>query len=65
MLSSVLAAGFWNINVGLVFIWIILLPAVATGLIVVAKISAKGEKAADAELQGRWGRRRGPADPDA
>jgi hypothetical protein len=65
MLSSVLAAGFWNDNVGLLFTWVVLLPAIATGLIIVAKVTARGEKEADAKLQGRWGRRKRVADPDA
>jgi hypothetical protein len=37
----------------------VLLPAIATGLIIVAMVSAKGEKRADEELRGRWGRHRG------
>jgi hypothetical protein len=65
MLSSVLAAGFWNNNTGLLFTWVVLLPAIATGLIAVAKVTAKGEQDADAELKGRWGRRKRPVDPDA
>ena len=55
---SVIAAdvghGIWNDTVGLVFTWVILVPAIATGLIVVAMISGRGDKAADDELRGRW-----------
>ena len=58
MLSVIAANGIWTDTVGLVFTWFILLPAVATGLIVVAMVSGKGEKDADAELRGRWGRKR-------
>jgi hypothetical protein len=64
MLSSVLAV-FWNTDLGLLFTWVVLLPAIATGLIIVAKVTARGEKEADAKLQGRWGRRKRVADPDA
>jgi hypothetical protein len=40
-----------------------MLPALATGLIVVAIVSARGEKMADEQIRGRWGRRR--STPDA
>jgi len=51
-------------TVGLLFTYGILLPALVTGLIAVAKIGAKGEKDQDAQIQGRWGRRHRD-DPDA
>jgi hypothetical protein len=51
-------------TIGLVFTWFVLLPAVATGLIVVAVVTAKGEKREDEKLQGRWGRKRGRAAGD-
>ena len=57
MLSTLAANGIWSETVGLVFTWFILLPAVATALIVVAMVSGKGDKEADDELRGRWGRR--------
>jgi hypothetical protein len=57
MLSVIAANGIWSPTVGLVFTWVILLPAVVTGLIVVAMVSARGEKQADEELRGRWGRK--------
>ncbi|CAA9528257.1 MAG: hypothetical protein AVDCRST_MAG67-4245 [uncultured Solirubrobacteraceae bacterium] len=59
MLSTVVAAsnGIWTDTVGLLFTWVVLLPAVATALIVVAMVSGKGDKDADDELRGRWGRR--------
>ena len=59
MLSLIAANGIWSETVGLLFTWAILLPATATGLIIVAMVSARGEKRADDELRGRWGRRRG------
>ena len=50
--------GIWNNDtVGLIFTWVVLLPGIATGLIVVAMISARGDKAADDDLRGRWGRK--------
>ena len=63
MCAAIAANGIWSETVGLVFTWVILLPAIATGLIIVAKVSAKGDKEADDQLRGRWGRpRSGPSD---
>lgn len=59
MSSLVAANGIWSDTFGLVFTFVILMPALATGLIIVAMVSARGEKEADEELRGRWGRRRG------
>lgn len=54
-MSSVIAAsGIWTDTVGLLFTYGILLPALATGLIVVAIVSARGEKAADDEIRARF-----------
>ncbi len=47
----------WKANVGIIFSWVILLPGLATGLIIVAMVSAKGEKAEEEKLRGRWGRK--------
>jgi hypothetical protein len=47
-------------TIGLVFTYFVLIPALATGLIVVAIVSARGEKRENAKLSGRWGRKRGP-----
>ncbi len=58
MLSVIAANGIWTDTVGLLFTYAFLLPAVVTGLIVVAVVAARGEKRADDELRGRWGRRR-------
>ena len=63
MLSVIAASGIWSDTFGLVFTFGILMPALATGLIIVAIVSAKGDKEADEQLRGRWGRRRG--DPDS
>lgn len=57
MLSAIAANGIWTDTVGLVFTYGVLLPAIATALIIVAIISARGDKRADDELRGRWGRR--------
>lgn len=58
MLPVLAASGFWTDTVGLLFTYGILLPGIATGLIVVAVVSARGEKRVEDELRGRWGRRR-------
>ncbi|MEA2194620.1 MAG: hypothetical protein QOG42_1054 [Solirubrobacteraceae bacterium] len=66
MLCAIIAAstshGIWdNDTVGLVFVWVILLPAIVTGLIVVASVSGRGDKKTDDEMRGRWGRKRPPS----
>jgi hypothetical protein len=58
----VLADQAFTDTTGLVFTWFILVPAIVTGLIVVAVVAAKGEKREDDKLHGRWGRKRGPVD---
>ena len=58
MLSVIAANGIWSDTVGLVFTFVILMPALATGLIIVAIVSGKGDREADEELRGRWGRTR-------
>jgi len=47
----------WTDSFGLAFTWLLLLPVLATGLIIVAMVSARGEKAENDKLAGRWGRR--------
>jgi hypothetical protein len=66
MLAAILAAdaaarGIWTDTVGLVFVWVILLPAIVTGLVVVAMVSGRGDKQTDDEIRGRWARRRPPS----
>jgi hypothetical protein len=63
MLAAATSHGiFDNDTVGLLFTFAILLPALATGLVVVAIVSAKGDKQADEQTRGHWGRRRGSTD---
>jgi len=42
-------------TIWLVFTWFVLVPAILTGLIVVAIVSGRGEKREDAKNRGRWG----------
>ena len=59
MLPAIAASnGIWTDTVGLLFTFVVLMPALATGLIIVAMVSARGEKRTSDELRGRWGRRR-------
>ncbi len=52
--------GIWSETVGLLFTFVILLPALAVGLTIVAIVASRGEKEADENLRGRWGRKRPP-----
>jgi len=56
-MSLVVLATAMTDTIGIVFSWVILLPGLATGLIIVAVVSAKGEQAEDEKLSGRWGPR--------
>ena len=49
-------------TIGLAFTYFVLIPAILTGLIVVAVVTAKGEKREDEKHAGRWGRQHGPSD---
>ena len=64
LLLDIIAAnaerGFWTDTVGLLFTYGILIPAIVTGLIVVAMVSGRGEKQEDDEIRARWARRRPP-----
>lgn len=64
MLSAIAASstghGIWSDTVGLLFTFGILMPALATGLIIVAIVSGRGEKEADDELRQRWSAKRPP-----
>ncbi|MEA2183891.1 MAG: hypothetical protein QOF69_3076 [Solirubrobacteraceae bacterium] len=46
----------WTDTIGVGFTFLILMPALATGLIVVAIVSARGEKRDNEKSAGRWGR---------
>jgi hypothetical protein len=59
MLSALAANGIWNDTVGLLFTFGVLLPALVTGLIIVAIVAGRGEKDAYDEIRGRWQRRSG------
>ena len=54
MLSVIAANGIWTDTVGLLFTYGLLLPGIATGLIVVAIVSARGEKRVDDEIRARF-----------
>jgi hypothetical protein len=51
----------WTDSIGLLFTFAILMPAVATVCIVVAIVSARGEKSDNAKNENRWARKP-PAD---
>ena len=55
------ARGIWTDTVGLLFTFGVLMPALVTGLIIVAIVSGRGEKQTDDEIRSRWGRKRPPA----
>jgi len=67
MLATIIAAsdaaarGIWTDTVGLLFTYGILMPAIVTGLIVVAIVSGRGDKQTDDEIRARWARRRPPS----
>jgi hypothetical protein len=46
----------WTDSIGVAFTFLVLLPALATGLVVVAVVSARGEKRDNEKHGGRWGR---------
>jgi hypothetical protein len=46
-------------TIGLAFTFFVLMPALATGLVVVAVVSARGEKREHEKVAGRWGRKSG------
>ncbi len=52
--------GIWTDTVGLVFTYGILMPAIVTVCVVVAMVTTRGEKQADDELRGKWGRKPSP-----
>lgn len=54
MLFVIAANGIWTDTVGLLFTFGVLMPALATGLIVVAMVSGRGEKAVDEQIRARF-----------
>jgi len=56
-MALVLLAGSKAVTdtIGLAFTWLILLPLLATGLIIVAIVLARGEKRENEKYVGRWG----------
>jgi|GEM_PF-4780806 len=60
----VLASQATTDTIGLVFTYFVLIPAILTGLIVVAVVTAKGEKREDQKHAGRWGTKRTPSGDD-
>ncbi len=66
MFAAIIAAdgaarGIWTDTVGLLFTFVILMPALATALIVVARVSGRGDKKADDEIRSHWARKRPPS----
>jgi hypothetical protein len=61
-MSAILIATAKSVTIGIIFIWVILLPGLTTALIVVAVVAGKGEKAHDDRLAGRWGPRANRSD---
>jgi hypothetical protein len=61
-MSALITATAQTVTIGVVFSWIVLLPAIATVLIIVSIVAGRGEKAEDEALSGRWGRRARPDD---
>ena len=56
--AAAAAKGVWTETNGLVFTFVVLMPALAIGLLIVASVASRGEKRADEEMLGRWGRKR-------
>jgi hypothetical protein len=63
-MSFVLASQALTDTIGLAFTYFVLMPAIVTGLIVVAVVTAKGEKRENEKYVNsqRWGRKSGPYD---
>jgi hypothetical protein len=47
----------WSMTLGLLFSFAVLLPMIATVLVIVSIVSGRGENGQDARHGGRWGRR--------
>jgi hypothetical protein len=52
--------GIWGETFGLVFTFVVLMPVLTIACLIVARVASRGEKRADDEMLGRWGRRRRP-----
>jgi Sec-independent protein secretion pathway component TatC len=61
-MSYVLASQAMTDTIGLVFSYFVLIPAILTGLIVVAVVTARGEKRENEKYLGRWGTKHTPGD---
>jgi hypothetical protein len=62
IISAATSHGIWDSDTfGLIFVWIILLPAIVTGVIVVSIVAGRGDTKADDEIRGRWGAKRPPS----
>jgi hypothetical protein len=61
-MSALLLATARSVDIGIIFSWIILLPGLATALIIIAMVSGRGEKAENEKLAGRWGPRASRSD---
>jgi len=56
LLQLLAASKAWTDTIGVAFTFLVLMPALATGLIIVAIVSARGEKRDNEKHAGRWGR---------
>lgn len=59
---SALIASATSTDIGIIFSWVILLPGLATILIIVAMVAGRGEKAENEKTAGRWGPRANRSD---
>lgn len=55
LVDLVAASQAWTDSIGIGFTFLLLMPALATGLIIVAIVSARGEKRDNEKHAGRWG----------
>jgi hypothetical protein len=62
-MSLVLTSQAMTDTIGLAFTYFVLIPAILTGLIVVAVVTARGEKREDEKYtkSRRWGSKHGPS----
>jgi hypothetical protein len=63
-MSAILIASAKSVDIGIIFSWVILLPGLATVLIIIAMVAGKGEKAENEKFAGRWGPRAARRDDD-